>query len=47
MLISTLIISAFGLQTEAQNRIIIPKKNAKAFDAQTRQKNGNPGEKYW
>ncbi len=44
---SVLLILALPLISIAQEKLIIPKGNAIAFDKQTRQKDGNPGKNYW
>ena len=46
-LISVLIILVFAINSRAQQKLIVPKGNAKAFDNQTRQQDGNPGKNYW
>jgi len=44
---SVLLILALPLISIAQEKLVIPKGNAIAFDKQTRQKDGNPGKNYW
>ncbi len=47
LLLSALIILALPSLSTAQNQPIIPKGNARAFEQQTRQKDGAPGKNYW
>lgn len=42
----SLLLIVFALSGPAQS-LIVPKGNAKAFEKQTRQKDGNPGKNYW
>ena len=47
IILSVLFVLALSLMSTAQEKLIIPKGNAIAFDKQTRQKDGNPGKNYW
>ena len=46
-LLNLLFVLAVPLLTNAQEKLIIPKGNAIAYDNETRQKDGNPGKNYW
>jgi len=47
IIFSILLAVSLHFVTFAQEKLITPKGNAMAFDRQTRQKDGNPGAKYW
>ena len=46
-LLSMLLLMASSLCSTAQESLMVPKGNARAFDKQTRQQNGSPGKNYW
>lgn len=47
LILNVLLILALPLMVDAQQKLIVPKGNTKAYTKQTRNQDGNPGKNYW